>query len=133
MNIKRYVLSVIVAFAFLFAFEYVWHTQVLMNDYEATRSLWRAEDQMFALFHWSLITQALTAMIISFIFTLNYEGKGILEGIRFGGIFGFLLGILMFGMYPYMPIPFNLALMWFVGGLLQGLGIGIICSVCYKS
>ena len=64
---------------------------------------------------------------------LNYEDKGLGEGLRFGIPMGILLGLLQAGMYPYLPISVELAFAWFLGGLIQGIGIGLVLAYTYKN
>lgn len=133
MNIKRYVFAALASFIFVFGFDFIWHGQLLMSTYEQTASLWRPMEDMQAHFSCMLLTQFLLASLISFLFTRHYEGQGIGEGVRFGLIIGLILGVLQAGSYAYMPISLYLAGMWFLCGLLTGLGIGIICSLIYKN
>ena len=70
--------------------------------------------------------------VLTYIFTLNYEGKGIGEGVRFGLCIGMLLGAIEIGKYSYMPVPIILMLSWVLAALLTGLGSGVILSLVYK-
>lgn len=133
MNILRFTLTVVLAFAFVFGFEYAWHSHLLMGHYEATKDVWRTEEAMQELCYWAFAAKFLMVVIITYLFTRKHENKGILEGIRFGLLIGLLLGVIGFSSYSYLPIPLILAGFWFLGGLLEGLGIGIICSLFYKS
>ncbi len=132
MNIKRYIFAALASFIFIFGFDFLWHGNLLMDAYEQTSSLWRSAEEMQAHFPCMLITQLLTAGLISFLFTRNYEGQGIGEGLRFGLTIGLILGVLQAGSYAYMPITTYIAGMWMLGGILTGLGIGILCSLIYK-
>jgi hypothetical protein len=131
-NIPRFLLSVIAGFAFIFAYDFIVHGQLLMPTYLETPQLWRTPEDMQAHFGWMAMTQVLLALITAFIFTRNFEGKGIGEGLRFGGMIGFLLGVSMAGSYAWMPISMNLALSWLASGVVMGLGLGVIYSFTYR-
>ena len=133
MNIPRFLITGIVASAFIFGFEMVWHGQLMMEMYEETKQLWRTDVEMKAMFQWMIGAQVALGFILTYIYTLNAQNKGLGEGFRFGIPVGLLLGASMFGAYAYMPISLDLALMWLAAGFLVGLGVGIICSLLYKS
>ncbi len=132
MNTKRFIFSALAGFIFIFAFEFIFHGMLLKPAYEQTASLWRSPEEMQNFFQWSLMTQILFAGMMAYIFTRNFEGKGIGEGVRFGLMFGILMGVAQFGMYAYMPIPMSLALAWAGGAVVEMTGLGIIFALIYK-
>ena len=131
-NIPRFLLSVIVGFAFIFGLDFVIHHNLLMDLYEQTASLWRSEKAMESFFSIIIARTILLAAIPAYIYTRNHEGKGILEGVRFGIPLALLFALMMSSSYIWMPIPLELALGWAGAGILQGLGLGIIFSLTYK-
>jgi hypothetical protein len=132
MNVKRYLAAAAAAFVFIFVFEFLWHGQLLGGLYQATQSLWRPQSEMGTFFPLIPLYQALLALVIVFLFTRHYEGKGVGEGVRFGCMIGVLLGIMAASMYVFMPIPVVLALGWFAGAFIVGLGSGVIASLVYR-
>lgn len=132
MNKKSFALTVVLAFVALFVFDFLWHSKLLCDLYKETAHLWRPPETMQEFFPIATLNQFLTALFLCFIYVCGHEGKGITEGLRFGAIIGLLMGVMQMGLYPYMPIPLVLALLWFLGGLLEGLVIGIVCSLVYK-
>lgn len=130
MNKQRYVISVLVTFVFVFLYEFLVHGYLLMDLYTQTKELWRPEEEykMPVMF----MSQFGFSAILAYIFTLNYEGKGVGEGIRFGLYIGMLLGAIEIGKYSYMPIPIILMLSWVLTSLLLGLGSGVVLSLVYK-
>ena len=131
-NIPRFLAMIVVGYAFLFGFDYVVHHILLMDLYEQTESLWRPTESMGDYFPIMIARNILLIMVIGYIFTRNFEGKGIMEGIRFGLPMGVLLAVMMASSYIWMPIPTELALGWAASGLGMGLGFGIIFSLIYK-
>jgi len=130
MNKKRYVISSFVLFVFVFLYEFLVHGFLLSDIYMQTAQLWRSEEDYKMIF--TLISQLGFSAVLAYIFTLNYEGRGIGEGIRFGLCIGMLLGAIEIGKYGYMPIPMVLMLSWVLAALLIGLGSGVILSLVYK-
>ena len=80
-----------------------------------------------------------TALIVSFFFTLifskGYEGKGIGEGLRFGLYTGLLMATpFAYDTYASMTIPYHLALQWFLYTTIEYVILGVIvASVFGKS
>lgn len=130
MNKQRYVISVLVTFVFVFLYDFLVHGFLLKDIYAQTKELWRPENEYKMLV--MSMSQLGFAAVLAYIFTLNYEGKGIGEGIRFGLCIGMLLGVIQIGKYAYMPIPMVLMLSWVLAALLIGLGSGVILSLVYK-
>ena len=132
MNKMRFIFAGLAAFIAMMVFNFLWHGLLLESSYMATIELWRPQDQMAVFFPWAIgITLAL-GFTLAFLFTRNYEGKGIGEGVRFGAMTGLLLGLLEFGIYPYLAIPLSLGAAWFVGGVLEGLVAGIAIALVYR-
>ena len=130
MNIKRFIISSIAVFVFVFLFEWLFHGVILKGIYDQTAQLWRPEGEhkMVYLF----LGQICFSVIAAFIFTRNYEGKGIGEGLRYGLYVGLVLGSVQLATYCYMPIPLVLTLGWVAAGMLKGLGSGIVSSLVYR-
>ena len=77
-----------------------------------------------------------TSAIISFFFTLifskGYEGKGIGEGLRYGLYVGLLMATPMaYDSYASYPLPYSLALQWFIYGMIQYLILGAVVAMVY--
>lgn len=131
-NIPRFLLSVAVGFIFVFGLDYLVHENLLMDLYEQTASLWRPVESMEEFFPLMIARTLLLVAIPAYIYTRNHEGKGIMEGIRFGIPLGLLFALFMSASYIWMPIPLELAIGWAISGLTIGLGLGIIYSLTYK-
>ncbi|MEE2986784.1 MAG: hypothetical protein VX667_03230 [Nitrospinota bacterium] len=133
MNIPRFALSIFSCFFFVFFFEWVFHGILLKDLYTSTAQLWRTEKEMSQYMPWAITTQLWFVLAFAWIFMRNYEGKAIPEGLRFGLYMGLFMASMQFGFYPYMPIPFSLAGAWVIGFVAEGLGLGVILALTYKS
>jgi hypothetical protein len=131
-NISRFVLALAAGFAFKFGFDFIVHQKILMDLYTQTQDLWRPHDDMSKCLPIMLGFNLLLVGIVGYIFTRNFEGKGIMEGVRFGVPMGLLLALMMSSSYIWMPIPIELAMGWAASGLGLGLGLGIIFALLYK-
>ncbi len=138
---KYVLMATIATFILIFLFEWLFHGILMMPDYEATAELWRDEQGMRELFHFSLISQFLRAMAIASLFcwiTKNdCDSLSIATGVKIGLLIGLLSGAGMLGSYAYTPIPLDMAIKWFIGEIVLGVIIGAMlagaaCCVCKK-
>ena len=88
MNTKRLALSSIAVFIFIYLFEWYFHGTCLMGIYTETAQWWRPEETMIDFMHLFLIAQLSFSVLFCYIFAKGYEGRGIMEGVRFGIILG---------------------------------------------
>ena len=130
MNTKRYLLTSLIVFAFIFIFEWIFHGMFLKDMYMATASLWRPQGQ--CVWNAMLTAQILFAFVFTFIFTKGYENKGIAEGARYGLLIGLLFVPNHLIFYAVQPLPFNLILAWIIGGLVETILAGIILAAIYR-
>lgn len=78
----------------------------------------------------------LVTAIVSFFFVLiyskGYEGKGIMEGVRYGLYVGVMLSVGMaYGSYAMIAIPYSLAMQWFLFGMVEYVVAGAVASLVY--
>ena len=130
MNTKRYFLAVLATFVAIFVVDFIIHGILLTDMYMKTAQLWRSQEEY--LMPYMLISQLTFTAVFVFIFTRNYKGKGIGEGLRFGFYIGLLFATMNIGMYSYMPIPLALVGAWIVASIVKGLIMGAITSLVYK-
>jgi len=77
-----------------------------------------------------------TALIVSFFFTLifskGYEGKGIGEGVRFGLYAGLMMATpFAYDTYASMEIPYDLALQWFLYTTISYIILGVVVAAVF--
>ena len=132
MNIKKYIVSVLIGFISVFAFDFLWHGILLTDLYKSTAHLWRGPEAMQQYFPLATLMQLAFTAMLCWIFTLNFEEKGLGEGLRFGLYMGLFTGVMQIGIYPYIPIPLSLAGLWFLGSFLEVMGLGLIFSLSHK-
>jgi len=88
-----------------------------------------AEMKMWIIF----VVDAVVAFFFTLIFSKGYENKGIAEGVRYGFYVGMMFGISMaYGSYASMPIPYYLALQWFLYTIVQYIVCGVALAFVFK-
>jgi len=106
---------------------------VLADTYKSLAHVWRPEAEMQARMWIFLLTSFVSIFLFCYIFTKGYEGKGLAEGLRYGGLMGLLMSVpIAYDSYVVYPITYNLALMWFLTGMAYWLVLGALVALIYR-
>ena len=131
MKIGKLILTVVLVYIVYQALNFVIHSLVLSDMYMATAAVWRAdmENVMWVMY----LSDLIRIFLFIFIFIKGQEGKGWMEGLRYGLLMGLLLSLGMsLNSYAIFPIPFTLAIYWLVLSLIQMTICGIAAALLYK-
>ena len=143
--VKPMLISTIAVAIVLFGLEYVIHGIWLKPMYQQTAALWRPEGEM-GMFPWCIIRLLTLSFIYSALFckckiakmdeACSTDGKAccpIKGSLCFGIVLGSLIGVMMASSYLWMPIPGELAIKWFIAGLVEGVVVSAVLScLCSK-
>ena len=131
MNAKRFVLAAIVVFVVSQILEFLIHGVILASTYESLKDLWRP-DMESKMWIYPVIG-AIWSLLFVYIFVKGREGKGVMEGVRFGVVIGLFVGIPMaYGAYAMIDIPYSLALQWWIYTLIECVILGVIAAAVYN-
>ena len=128
---KKIALATIAVFAAWSVMDFIIHGMILGSRYAATASLWRpmAEMKMGVMY----IAVFISAFAFVMIFSQFFSKKGMAAGLKYGLWFGLSAGVSMgYGSYSVMPIPYYMALTWFLGSLIEAAIGGLILGVIFK-
>ncbi|MFQ6078514.1 MAG: hypothetical protein ACE5NJ_05185 [Thermodesulfobacteriota bacterium] len=133
MNTKRFIIASVVVFVVYQVIDYLVNGVILMGTYEALKHIWRPEADMKSLMWIFYPIGLVVSFLFVYIFIKGYEGKGILEGLRYGIWIGLFVSIPgTFSQYVIYPIPFSLAIQWFIYWMIQFIIIGLVAAAIYK-
>jgi hypothetical protein len=135
MDVKRFILAAVGAFALIVFCDVLIHHVWLGEVYRANAQWWRPADEMRAMVGLMYLSEALLALLLTFIYTKGYEGgKGRLgQGFRFGVLMGLLLALPSSLMKAFVyPYPADLILAWMVGTLAEMTLAGLMIGYIYK-
>ncbi len=133
MNAKRFWLSVLVIFVVYMAIDALVHMVLLAGLYDQVSHLWRPDADMQKLFPLMWLGSLIFTIFFVLIFVKGYEGRGIGEGIRYGLYIGIFMGFPMaFGSYAMYPMPFILAVYWFIVSIVEMIIAGIVAAAIYR-
>lgn len=112
---------------------YVVHEILLSDTYQALASVWRPEQEMMSMMWVMFITSAISLFVFCWIFTRGYEGRGIMEGVRYGVLIGLLMSVPMaFESYVIYPVTLELAVSWCVAGFAYWIIAGAVFAAIYR-
>lgn len=130
MNVQRFIIAVIGVMIFVFAFEFLWHGNLMMGLYEATKDVWRPMEESNQLFMFG--SQLLFALVFVFLYTKIYKAIPCKIGLLYGLGTGALMAAPELASYAYMPIPMSITFLWMLATLLKSVGAGLIVGAIYK-
>jgi hypothetical protein len=131
MNIKRFFLTSIVVYIAMQLIGFVVHNLILSSTYQTLTTVWRPDmmDKLWIMY----ITSAIFSFTFVYIFIRGYQNKGLMEGVRYALIIGFMMNALAsFTQYALYPLPLSLCVQWFVYGMIEFVIYGLIVAAIYK-
>lgn len=133
MNTKSFAITVVVLYVLAQALGYLMHEVWLTPAYEAAAAVFRPKAEMDQMMWMFFVTSAVWVLVFTYIFVRGREGKGIMEGVRYGALMGLFYNLTVsYDSYVVYPIPYSLALKWFLGGFAISLILGVVASLVYK-
>jgi len=128
MNKKVWVGAVLV-FVLFGLLDYLVHNTLMSSTYQplAESGVFRgADDNKVYIF---FINRAIQAFIFALVFSKGYEAKGMAEGVRYGLYMGVFLALgFAYGTYAMFPLPYELAMKWFVYEVVQWILAGVLIA-----
>jgi hypothetical protein len=126
---KKYLIAVFVVFIVSSFLDWLANGVILMSLFSQSSELWRPIEEM----KWGLgyVVSFLSILFFTYIYYRLIDRKSVANGIMYGLIYGIAWGLSYgYGTYAYMPIPYLLALGWFLQSVIAftifGLIIGLI-------
>jgi hypothetical protein len=109
------------------------HGMWLADTYLAMGDVFRPEVEMNSMMWMMMVGSVLYMFLFCYIFTRGYEGKGIGEGVRYGLLMGLFLSIpSAVDQFVVYPLTANLAVIWFVTGVIAFMILGAVFAAIYK-
>jgi len=135
MNTKKLIIAVLAVFILLEVTGYLIHSVILASTYmqETISKAFRPMAEMETMMWRMWIADLVFSFFFVFIFTKGYQNKGWMEGVRYG----FYIALFMnfsaaIAQNVVYPVPFTLALQWFIYGSIQMILLGVVTAFIYK-
>jgi hypothetical protein len=127
MNLKKFFSASLLVFITLQVTNFLGHSLWLGQTYQSLANVWRPDmaDKMWIF----TVIGILTSILFVYIFNKGYEGKGVIEGLRFGLLMGlFIATPASFYEYAMYSVPISLAVKWFLLYMAQYLLFGLVVA-----
>ncbi len=131
---KKFWMGFIAVFLGMAVLSFLIHGVFLSSTYQsaAVSMLMRPEAEMMGMMWIYYVVYFIQAFFFTLIFSKGYEGKGIGEGVRYGFYMGLLMATPMaYASYAMYPMPYALAMQWFLYGIAEYVILGIIIALVY--
>lgn len=133
MNNKTFWIGFVVVYVVLQALGFVIHVVMMADAYEAAAAIFRPEAEMNDMMWMMMLSAAVTVYMFCYIFTRGYEGKGIMEGVRYGALVSFMMaGAWSIDVHVIFPVPADMASIWLLSGFASFMIAGAIFAAIYK-
>jgi len=127
---KKFWIGFVAVFVAMEIMMFLVHGVILRSTYQATQSVWRPD--MMSLMWIYHVLAVIGAFFFTFVFSKGYEGRGALEGARYGLYIGIWMSSGMaYGSYAMINIPYSLALQWFIYGVIEFIIYGVLLALVY--
>ena len=128
---KRLIGAVVAVFIVTQVMDFLIHVVLLQPAYANVPEIWRPEADI------KMVLMTLVSILFVVCFVLIYDLYFKHKCIRSGFIYGLLMGIgigasMGYGTYSVMFIPYNVALVWFLGTIIQLSLAGIVLGLILK-
>lgn len=128
---KKLLIAFVAVFVVWQILDFIIHGVLLGPAYAATPQLWRPMEEMkMGLMYF---VSAVSAFIFVWVYVKFVSPKSMMIGLQYGLILGVSYGIGMgYGTYAVQPLPYNIALSWFLGTIVEMGLAGLLTGLIVK-
>lgn len=129
-SMKKAIIAIVLVFVAWSLLDFVLHGILLQGMYQATASMWRPMEEMK---HGLMsVVTLISATVFVMIYT-RFVTKSLANAIQYGVLYGLGTGIGMgYGTYSVQPLPYFLAMSWFLGCIVEAAIAGVILGYVVK-
>lgn len=128
---KKLAISTVAIYIAWFILDYLIHGVILKGTYEATAHLWRPMEEMKT--GVMVVVGLIAALAFAYVYITMISPKSMANAVKYGLILGVGWGVSVgYGSYAVMPIPYPLALTWFLGTVVEMAVAGGILGLVVK-
>jgi len=129
--VKKILLGGIAIFAAWEVLDYLIHVAILGPTYATLGNMFRAPaDMKMGLM---VVVTLIAAVAFAALYAWFVSPKGLATGVKFGLLWGFAGGVMMgYGTYASMPVPYIMALVWFLGTWVEFTVAGLLAGLIIK-
>ncbi len=129
--VKKVLLAGIAVFIAWEALDFIIHGMLLAPVYAAQPQLWRPQAEM--MIGVLLVATFIGALAFAAMYAYFVRPKALGIAVRFGLVWGIGAGVAMgYGTYAILPIPYSMAITWFLGTVVQACVAGALVGLIVK-
>ena len=133
MKNKTFWIGFVVVFIVMQAIGFLIHGVMLDDMYQALAASFRPKEQMDAMMWIMILSGTVVLFLFCYVYTKGHEGKGVMEGVRYGALMGLFLALpTSVDAYVLYPLTHELAVIWFVTTVVSMMIAGAIFAAIYK-
>lgn len=133
MKNKTFWIGFVAVFIVTQAIGFLIHGVMLDDMYQALAASFRPKEQMDAMMWIMILSGTAVLFLFCYVYTKGYEGKGVMEGVRYGALMGLFLALpTSVDAYVLYPLTQELAVIWFVTTVVSMMVAGAIFAAIYK-
>jgi len=128
---KKIVIGGVLVFIAWAVLDFVIHVLILGGTYAQQPELWRpqAEMKMGVMY----VAVLIAALAFAALWGWFVSDRTPVNGAKFGLVWGIGMGVSMgYGTYAVMPIPYHMALVWFLGTVVEAVVAGLIVGAVVR-
>ena len=130
---KRFWMAFAACYVVAHVIGFLVHGMWLNSTYELLAAIFRPKAEMDAMMGLMFVSSAIALFAFCYIFTKGYEGKGIMEGVRYGVLVALLVGIpAAMDQFWVYPVPSGLAIKWGLTNVFYWVILGAVVAAIYK-
>ena len=117
---KKYLIAVIVVYIAISIMDGLIHGVILSGLYMQSASIWRPQAEMMSRMWMIYLSSFLSTIAFVYIYYKLIGEKSPFRGVWYGLTYGFAVGIGMgYATYAMLPMPYGLAIGWFLGAIVE--------------
>ncbi len=133
MNNRTFWIGFVVVYVLWQALGFIIFETMLGDAHAAMTNVFRPAKELNDMMWMMFVSSAVMMFMFCYIFTRGYEGKGIMEGARYGVLIAFLMASpMVIEQHVFYPVPENVATMWLVGIFVSFIIVGAAFAAIYK-
>ena len=132
MNTQKYVIASIAAAVWLFVYGFVANVYVLAEYWATNTTLGLMRPEGGEIMWAVVVSMLLQGFALGYIFTRNFEGTGLGEGVRFGLLITWFIAGLYFLFYALQPWELTSTFVAIITDGVGYIGAGVVLALIYK-
>lgn len=127
---KKLLIGFVLVYVVFAALDTFVNAVLLAPSYESISHLFRPNEEMKL---WVIyVSYVFFAFFFTFIFSKGYEGKGVLEGVRYGFYVALMMALpYNYMSYAVMPVPYSMAFQGFLYATIELIICGVVLALVF--